>query len=75
MTNKNGAIKRIAVIGAGISGMAAAHELAKDRQVVLFEAEQRLGGHARTRMAGKHGDQAVDTGFIVFNYANYPHLT
>lgn len=72
--NKNGADKRIAVIGAGISGMAAAHELAKDHQVVLFEAEQRLGGHARTRMAGRNGDQAVDTGFIVFNYANYPHL-
>lgn len=70
----NGARKRIAVIGAGISGMAAAHELAKDHSVVLFEAEQRLGGHARTRMAGKNGDQAVDTGFIVFNYANYPYL-
>lgn len=67
-------MRRIAVIGAGISGMAAAHELAKDHQVVLFEAEQRLGGHARTRMAGKNGDQPVDTGFIVFNYANYPHL-
>ena len=66
--------KRIAIIGAGISGMAAAHELAKDHSVVLFEADQRLGGHARTRMAGKNGDQAVDTGFIVFNYANYPHL-
>jgi len=69
-----GAAKRIAVIGAGISGMAAAHELAKDHHVVLFEAEQRLGGHARTRMAGKNGDQPVDTRFIVFNYANYPHL-
>ncbi len=69
------AARRIAVIGAGISGMAAAHELAKDHQVVLFEADQRLGGHARTRMAGKNGDQPVDTGFIVFNYANYPHLT
>jgi predicted NAD/FAD-binding protein len=69
-----GARKRIAVIGAGISGMAAAHELAKDHSVVLFEAERRLGGHARTRLAGKNGDQAVDTGFIVFNYANYPHL-
>ena len=71
---KTDAGKRIAVIGAGISGMAAAHELSKDHHVVLFEAEQRLGGHARTRMAGKNGDQAVDTGFIVFNYANYPHL-
>ena len=67
--------KKIAVIGAGISGMGAAHALAKDHRVVLFEAEGRLGGHARTRMAGKNNDQAVDTGFIVFNYANYPNLT
>jgi predicted NAD/FAD-binding protein len=55
--------------------MGAAHALAQNHQVVLYEAEGRLGGHARTRMAGKNGDQAVDTGFIVFNYANYPHLT
>ena len=67
--------RKIAVIGAGISGMGAAHALSKDHHVVLFEAETRLGGHARTRMAGKNRDQAVDTGFIVFNYANYPHLT
>lgn len=67
--------RKIAVIGAGISGMGAAHALAKDHQVVLFEAEPRLGGHARTRMAGPNRDQAVDTGFIVFNYANYPNLT
>ncbi|KQB96397.1 cyclopropane-fatty-acyl-phospholipid synthase [Loktanella sp. 1ANDIMAR09] len=67
--------KKIAVIGAGISGMGAAHALAQNHQVVLYEAEGRLGGHARTRMAGKNRDQAVDTGFIVFNYANYPHLT
>lgn len=67
--------KKIAVIGAGISGMGAAHALANNHRVVLFEAESRLGGHARTRMAGKNADQPVDTGFIVFNYANYPHLT
>lgn len=66
---------RIAVIGAGISGMGAAHALAQDHNVVLFEAENRLGGHARSKMAGRNADQAVDTGFIVFNYANYPHLT
>ena len=66
--------RKIAVIGAGITGMGAAHALAKDHRVVLFEAENRLGGHARTRMAGPHGDQPVDTGFIVFNYANYPNL-
>ena len=66
---------KIAVIGAGISGMGAAHALAKDHRVVLFETENRLGGHARTRMAGPNRDQQVDTGFIVFNYANYPRLT
>ena len=68
------ASKNIAVIGAGISGMGAAHMLAADNRVTLFEAEPRLGGHARTIMAGKNGDQPVDTGFIVYNYANYPHL-
>ncbi len=66
--------RRIAVIGGGISGMAAAHLLAQDNAVVLFEAEGRLGGHARTVMAGKRGDQPVDTGFIVYNRANYPNL-
>lgn len=69
------ASKRIAVIGGGISGLGAAHYLADRHNVVLFEAEPRLGGHARTRIAGKNGDQWVDTGFIVFNYATYPHLT
>ena len=67
--------KRIAVIGAGISGMGAAYHLADSHAVTLFEAEGRLGGHARTVVAGKRGDQPVDTGFIVFNYVNYPHLT
>ncbi|UTH44557.1 NAD(P)/FAD-dependent oxidoreductase [Loktanella salsilacus] len=67
--------RKIAVIGAGISGMGAAHALARDHRVVLFEAGNRLGGHARTRMAGPQKDTPVDTGFIVFNYANYPHLT
>jgi predicted NAD/FAD-binding protein len=66
--------RKIAVIGAGISGMGAAHRLADNHHVTLFEAGHRLGGHARTVMAGKNGDQPVDTGFIVFNYANYPHL-
>ena len=68
------AARRIAVIGGGISGMGAAHYLSKDHHVVLFESESRLGGHARTVMAGKRGDQPVDTGFIVFNHKNYPHL-
>lgn len=65
---------KIAVIGAGISGMGAAHMLSKAHKVTLFESEKRLGGHARTVVAGQNGDQPVDTGFIVFNYANYPRL-
>ena len=66
--------RNIAVIGAGISGMGAAYMLGSDCRVTLFEAGPKLGGHARTIIAGKNGDQPVDTGFIVFNYANYPHL-
>lgn len=67
--------RTIAVIGGGISGMGAAHMLGDHHAVTLIEAEPRLGGHARTRLAGKSGQQPVDTGFIVFNYANYPLLT
>jgi len=67
--------RRIAVIGGGISGLGAAHFLCSSHQVVVFEGESRLGGHARTVNAGRFGDQPVDTGFIVFNYVNYPHLT
>ncbi|MGB8812596.1 MAG: FAD-dependent oxidoreductase [Paracoccaceae bacterium] len=66
--------RRIAVVGGGISGMAAAHLLADTHRVVLFEAETRLGGHARTVIAGRKGDQPVDTGFIVYNKVNYPNL-
>ncbi len=66
--------KTIAVIGAGISGMGAAWRLADRHRVVLIEAEPRLGGHARTKTAGRNGDLVVDTGFIVFNYVNYPNL-
>lgn len=67
--------QKIAIIGGGISGLAAAWLLSGHHQVTLFEAAPRFGGHARTVMAGLRGDVPVDTGFIVFNYANYPHLT
>lgn len=66
--------RKIAVIGGGISGMGAAHALSKSHRVTLIEAEPRLGGHARTALAGKRGDQPVDTGFIVFNRVNYPNM-
>jgi predicted NAD/FAD-binding protein len=67
--------KRIAVIGGGVSGLGAAYMLAPENEVILFEASKRLGGHARTVLAGRRGETAVDTGFIVFNYHTYPHLT
>lgn len=66
--------KNIAIIGAGISGMGAAYMLGSTHAVTLFEAEPEIGGHARTRLAGRNGDVPVDTGFIVFNYANYPNM-
>ncbi|WP_406645617.1 FAD-dependent oxidoreductase [Aliisedimentitalea scapharcae] len=67
--------KKIAIVGGGISGLSSAYYLSAHHDVTLFEAEPRLGGHARTVLAGKNGDQPVDTGFIVFNYVTYPHLT
>lgn len=66
--------RRIAVIGGGISGMGAAHLLSQSHRVTVFEAEKRLGGHARTVVAGRNGNQPVDTGFIVYNEVNYPNL-
>jgi uncharacterized protein len=64
--------KKIAVAGAGISGLAAAWLLARRHDVTLFEAENWLGGHSHTVMAG---DIPVDTGFIVYNEPAYPNLT
>ncbi|WP_164662218.1 NAD(P)/FAD-dependent oxidoreductase [Tropicibacter sp. Alg240-R139] len=75
LDQSHGARKRIAIVGGGISGLSAAYYLSAQHDVTVFEAEPRLGGHARTVLAGKNGDQPVDTGFIVFNYVTYPHLT
>ncbi|MCB2057772.1 MAG: FAD-dependent oxidoreductase, partial [Novosphingobium sp.] len=70
-----GSPQRIAIVGGGISGLACAWVLSRHHQVTLYEVESRLGGHARTVLAGKRGTRPVDTGFIVFNHVNYPHLT
>ena len=69
--------RRIAVIGGGISGLTAAHILARTDEVTVFEADGRLGGHADTRLvAGPGGTRvAMDTGFIVYNERSYPMLT
>ena len=71
-------MQRIAIIGSGISGLAAARELTRagGRRVTLFEAGAHFGGHAHTvdvTLEGiRHG---VDTGFLVYNERTYPRLT
>ena len=74
-TGPNGRRRRIAVVGGGISGLGAAWLLSRRHDVVLFEADRILGGHARTIVVEAKGrPMPVDTGFIVFNRVNYPHL-
>ena len=70
---------RIAVIGSGISGLAAARRLAGApgrHSVTLLEAGSHFGGHANTVDMTLEGvSQGVDTGFLVFNHRTYPLLT
>jgi predicted NAD/FAD-binding protein len=67
---------RIAIIGAGISGLGAVHLLQRDHDITLYERQERSGGHSRTVTINYDGRAiAVDTGFIVFNKLNYPNLT
>jgi uncharacterized protein len=71
-----GGRQRLAVIGAGVSGLSCAWALSRAHDVVLYEAEPRLGGHANTRDIRAGGKTvAVDTGFIVYNEPTYPNLT
>ncbi len=67
--------RRIAVIGSGISGLAAAWLLSRHYKVTLLEQDARAGGHSNTVDApDAHGSVPVDTGFIVYNTACYPNL-
>ena len=67
---------RIAVIGAGISGLASAWLLSRTHEVTLFESNDHLGGHTHTHEIDLRGRRyAVDTGFIVFSPRHYPLFT
>ena len=68
-------MKKIAIVGSGISGLAAAYYLSKRHDITLFEAEDYIGGHTRTVDVEKDGEKArIDTGFIVFNDRTYPNF-
>lgn len=71
-------MKKVAIIGTGISGMACAYMLQQSGQydLTVYEKNDYVGGHTRTRTIDYDGTKiAVDTGFIVYNERNYPNLT
>jgi uncharacterized protein len=66
---------KIAIVGTGISGLVAAHHLHRHHDVTVYEAAARIGGHTHTvAVSDPAGEQAIDTGFIVFNDRNYPNF-
>ena len=67
---------RVAIVGSGVSGLTAAHLLAPEHDVTVFEAAARPGGHANTLRVDdpRSGELWVDTGFIVMNDRTYPNF-
>ncbi|MCD8542306.1 MAG: NAD(P)-binding protein [Gammaproteobacteria bacterium] len=65
-------MKKIAIIGSGISGLGAAYLLKDKYDLTLYEKNSYFGGHARTFIVKKK--LPIDTGFIVFNKNTYPNL-
>jgi predicted NAD/FAD-binding protein/DUF1365 family protein len=67
--------RRVAVVGSGVAGLTAAWIASRTAHVTLYEADDRLGGHADThRVETPDGELAIDTGFIVHNRRTYPTL-
>ena len=72
---QDSAREQVAVIGSGIAGLTAAYLLQRRYDVLLFEADERLGGHAHTHEVADAGRiLSVDSGFIVHNRRTYPNL-
>jgi uncharacterized protein len=67
---------RIAIVGAGVSGLVAAHLLHREHEIVVYEANSYAGGHTNTvRVDTAYETHNVDTGFIVMNDRNYPNFS
>ncbi|WP_028638467.1 FAD-dependent oxidoreductase [Nocardioides sp. URHA0032] len=67
--------QRVAVVGSGVAGLTAAYVASRTARVTLYEADDRLGGHADTHQVEEGPDgHAIDTGFIVHNERTYPTL-
>lgn len=67
---------KIAIVGAGISGLAAAHLLHREHEITVFEAADWIGGHTHTiEVPTETVTHSVDTGFVVMNDRNYPNFT
>jgi predicted NAD/FAD-binding protein len=64
---------RIAIVGAGVSGLVCARLLHRHHEIEVFEANERIGGHANTVRVGVSGREFdVETGFVVYNERTYP---
>ena len=66
---------KIAIVGAGISGLSCAYYLSRNHDVTVFESAPQVGGHTATKVVEVHGEtHAIDTGFIVYNDWTYPNF-
>jgi len=76
ISSEGTAKQRVAIVGAGISGLVCAYLLNQRHDIVVYEAGDYIGGHTNTiDVETEHGAIPVDTGFIVYNESNYPLFT
>lgn len=74
-TGSVSSVKKLAIVGSGISAMTVAYYLREKYEISIFDKNDYLGGHTHTHKISEAGkDFTIDTGFIVFNEATYPNL-
>jgi len=67
-------LKKIAIVGTGISGLTCGYYLSRNHDVTVFEQDDYIGGHTHTVEVDNDENAAIDTGFIVFNDRTYPNF-